>query len=67
MSEDDSWQISCTIPKFARRYRKFLKDGREVYNAESGQLIEIHGTLSNKNVALTKAREMSDEEREKAR
>lgn len=65
-SEDDKWSISCTIPKFARKYRKFLEEGREVINSNHGQLVEIHGTLNNKGVSLTTTREMSEEERKAA-
>ncbi|WP_347979479.1 hypothetical protein [Lactococcus formosensis] len=65
-AEDDKWSISCTIPKFARKYRKFLEDGREVINSNHGQLVEIHGTLNNKGVSLTAAREMSEEDRKAA-
>lgn len=64
-AEDDKWSISCSIPKFARKYRKFLENGREVINRNSGQIVEIHGTLTNNSVSLTVAREISDEERQR--
>ena len=32
LAGDKQWRISCSIPKFARKYRKFLDDGFEVIN-----------------------------------
>lgn len=65
LADDEKWNISCTIPKFARKYSKFLVDGRIVINENSGQIVEIHGTLNNKGVSLTVTRNISDEERQK--
>lgn len=64
LADDENWNISCTIPKYARKYRKFLFDGVEVINEKTNQLVEIHGKMSNKSVALTVAREMSEEQRQ---
>ena len=63
LAGDKQWRISCSIPKFARKYRKFLDDGFEVINQATVQLIEIHGTLNNKGVSLSMPREMSEEEK----
>lgn len=63
LGTENHWHISTTIPKFARRYRQSLIDGVEVYNKESGQLVELHGTLGNKSVSLNHSREYTDEER----
>ena len=64
---ENFWRISVTIPKLARKYRPALASGREVYNAESGQLVEIHGIMNNKSVSLTHPREISEEQRKKLR
>lgn len=67
LGSDDSWYISTTIPKFARKYREDLVDGREVYNRETGTLVEIHGILDIKGVSFTHKRDLSDEERQALR
>lgn len=64
-ADDESWNISCTIPKFARKYSKFLENGRIVKNKKTGQIVEIHGTLNNKSVSLTTSRDITDEERKR--
>ncbi len=67
LGTEDHWHISTTIPKFARKYKDSLIEGVEVYNKESGQLVELHGTLGNKSVSLNHSREYTENEREALR
>lgn len=62
--EDNTWNISTTIPKYARKYRPHLLNGVEIYNRTTDTLIAIHGQLSNKSVTLNTKREISDDQRE---
>ena len=64
LGTESEWHISTTIPKFARKYRPYLVDGEEVFNTETGSLVEIHGVMDNNAVSLTRRREMSEEERQ---
>lgn len=63
LATNDKWHISCSIPKFARKYRKFLVSGFEVINKDSRNVIEIHGEIDNCTVSIGKKIKLSDEQR----
>lgn len=63
LSGEKNYSISCSIPKYARRYHKRLISGRVVVNKGTGQIVEIYGELDSENVSLSKKRIMTDEQR----
>ena len=63
LSGEKHYSISCTIPKYARKYRDRLISGRVVINKVNGQVIELHGVLDSENVSFSKKRDLTDEQR----
>ena len=63
LSGEKHYSISCTILKYARKYRDRLISGRVVINKVSGQVIELHGVLDSSNVSFSKKRDLTDEQR----
>ncbi len=64
LSGEKFYSISCSIPKFARKYRDRITSGKVVINKTSNQVVELYGILDSGNVSFSKKRDLTDEQRE---
>ena len=64
LSGEKYYSISCSIPKFARKYRDRITSGKVVINKASNQVVELYGVLDSVTVSFSKKRDLTDEQRE---